>query len=70
MPKKTPKYKKSGASFPSEFRKPIYVEAATGIGLWQTKNLTRAEVIKQASKLTNQRLEALRKHYRIFPEFL
>jgi hypothetical protein len=63
MPKKTPK--KSGASLPSEFRAPIYVEAATGIGLWQRKFLTRAEIVEQASKQIDNKFKALMKHYRI-----
>jgi hypothetical protein len=65
MSKKTPK--KCGANLPSELRAPIYVEVTTGLGLWQTKPLTKIEIIKQASKLTNQRLEVLMRHYRISP---
>ena len=62
MPKKTTK--KPGADL-SEFRKPMYVETTAGIGLCQTKPLKRPEIIKQLSKLTNERLEALSKHFKI-----
>ena len=65
MPKKTPK--KPGLS---EFREPLYVERTTGLGLWQTKSLTRAEIIKQASKLIHQRLEALDEVLQNFAESL
>jgi hypothetical protein len=63
MPKK--KAETPGASLPKDLKAPIYVELTTGIGVWGTKPLKRAEIERQINEKVAKRLDALMKHYKI-----
>jgi hypothetical protein len=49
----------------SEFKKPIFIALTSGIGLWQTRPLTKAELFNQISAKVDARLAALMQHFGI-----
>ena len=54
-----------GANLPGDLKAPIHFELTTGIGLWGSRSLTRAEIAQQVGKKVAKRFDALMKHYRI-----
>ncbi len=54
-----------GANLPGDLKAPILLELTTGIGLWGSRSLTRAEIEQQVGQKVAQRFDALMKHYGI-----
>ena len=54
-----------GANLPRDLKAPIQLELTTGIGLWGSKSLTRAEIAQQVAKKVANRFDAIMKHYAI-----
>jgi hypothetical protein len=54
-----------GASLPRDLKAPIQLELTTGIGLWGSRSLTRAEIAQQWAKKVANRFDAILKHYAI-----
>jgi hypothetical protein len=50
--------KQPGADIPSDLKEPLFIETKTGLGLWGTKSLSRAEIAKNVSEQIDKRLEA------------
>jgi hypothetical protein len=63
MPTKPPT--QPGADVPNDLKKPLFIETSTGLGLWGTKSLSRAEIAKNISEQIDKRLEAYLRHYGI-----
>jgi hypothetical protein len=63
VPTKPPK--QPGADIPSDLKEPLFIETKTGLGLWGTKALSRAEIAKNVSGQIDKRFEAYLKHYGI-----
>jgi hypothetical protein len=53
------------ANLPRDLKEPIQLELTTGIGLWGSRSLTRAEIAQQVAEKVANRFDAILKHYAI-----
>ena len=53
------------ANLPRDLKEPIQPELTTGIGLWGSRSLTRAEIAQQVAEKVANRFDAILKHYAI-----
>jgi hypothetical protein len=57
--------KNKATNLPRDLKAPIQLELTTGIGLWGSRSLTRAEIAQQVAKKVANRFNAVMKHYAI-----